>query len=327
MAGTSRQAVSNWRARHGDFPRPAASPKSGPVFRRDEIAAWLRRRGFEVKANQTPPRNVRVLRHFKYLNSDLVREFLAQLEGAVFDESQVKTASTSDKGVGAGVSANIAGIKADLSKSTTSEHERTEKQTAASEFARLFAHLESQDLVQSLPAFDDVIWTDLQAGEIVEVPVTVAFPGFYKLLQLTAGFQALLPLLPPSVGAVTDEQRAMLKLMSDFGAVLESGPLTVIATVATANKNKMVAPLLRQHVRVSPESLEGEATILAKIQRKLRRGDVVSAVELFPGMNKLSPKQLADFDRTMQGPSGGLDLGKSVISYPGVVVTPIALYQ
>lgn len=44
MAGVSRQAVANWRARARDFPLPVADLRSGPVFRRSQIRRWLRRR-------------------------------------------------------------------------------------------------------------------------------------------------------------------------------------------------------------------------------------------------------------------------------------------
>lgn len=44
MAGVSRQAVANWRARFPDFPTPAAELKSGPVFRSDQVRKWLHKR-------------------------------------------------------------------------------------------------------------------------------------------------------------------------------------------------------------------------------------------------------------------------------------------
>lgn len=44
IAGVSRQAVANWRARFPDFPKPLADLKAGPVFRATLIRAWLRRR-------------------------------------------------------------------------------------------------------------------------------------------------------------------------------------------------------------------------------------------------------------------------------------------
>jgi chromosome partitioning protein len=44
MAKVSKQAVANWRARTADFPAPAASLASGPVFHRSQVRSWLRRK-------------------------------------------------------------------------------------------------------------------------------------------------------------------------------------------------------------------------------------------------------------------------------------------
>lgn len=44
VAGVSRQAVANWRARATDFPVAVAELQAGPVFRGAEVRRWLRRR-------------------------------------------------------------------------------------------------------------------------------------------------------------------------------------------------------------------------------------------------------------------------------------------
>lgn len=43
LAGVSSQAVTNWRSRSSDFPSPLADLASGPVFRKSQIRAWLKR--------------------------------------------------------------------------------------------------------------------------------------------------------------------------------------------------------------------------------------------------------------------------------------------
>ena len=50
LFGVSRQAASNWRERHADFPSPAASLKSGPVWQLPDILAWADERDMQVKA-------------------------------------------------------------------------------------------------------------------------------------------------------------------------------------------------------------------------------------------------------------------------------------
>ncbi|MFD0684292.1 N-6 DNA methylase [Actinomadura fibrosa] len=42
LAGVGRAAVSNWRRRHPDFPRPVGGTAASPVFSLAEITAWLR---------------------------------------------------------------------------------------------------------------------------------------------------------------------------------------------------------------------------------------------------------------------------------------------
>ncbi|MGV9269971.1 N-6 DNA methylase [Kitasatospora sp. NPDC003701] len=45
LAGVGRAAVSNWRRRHADFPRPVGGTDSSPTFALDEVASWLRGQG------------------------------------------------------------------------------------------------------------------------------------------------------------------------------------------------------------------------------------------------------------------------------------------
>ncbi|WP_406202504.1 N-6 DNA methylase [Kitasatospora sp. NBC_01560] len=45
LAGVGRAAVSNWRRRHADFPRPVGGTDSSPAFALDEVADWLRAQG------------------------------------------------------------------------------------------------------------------------------------------------------------------------------------------------------------------------------------------------------------------------------------------
>ncbi len=52
MAGVSSQAVANWRVRSPDFPQPLKELASGPVFRRSQVSAWLKRNNRKLAALQ-----------------------------------------------------------------------------------------------------------------------------------------------------------------------------------------------------------------------------------------------------------------------------------
>jgi hypothetical protein len=46
LCHTSKQAVSNWRARPLGFPKPIAELRSGPIFHIKQIEEWLISRGY-----------------------------------------------------------------------------------------------------------------------------------------------------------------------------------------------------------------------------------------------------------------------------------------
>ncbi|WP_225837998.1 N-6 DNA methylase [Streptomyces sp. NK08204] len=45
LAGVGRAAVSNWRRRHADFPKPVGGTETSPSFALAEVEGWLRRQG------------------------------------------------------------------------------------------------------------------------------------------------------------------------------------------------------------------------------------------------------------------------------------------
>ncbi|MFF3465985.1 N-6 DNA methylase [Streptomyces sp. NPDC001984] len=45
LAGVGRAAVSNWRRRHADFPKPVGGTETSPSFALSEVEAWLRKQG------------------------------------------------------------------------------------------------------------------------------------------------------------------------------------------------------------------------------------------------------------------------------------------
>ncbi|MBD0693215.1 N-6 DNA methylase, partial [Streptomyces sp. CBMA123] len=45
LAGVGRAAVSNWRRRHSDFPRPVGGTDASPTFALDQVETWLRAQG------------------------------------------------------------------------------------------------------------------------------------------------------------------------------------------------------------------------------------------------------------------------------------------
>jgi hypothetical protein len=80
MAGVTSQAVANWRSRASDFPQPLSILAAGPVFRRAQISAWLKRNNRKLEDLRTGPGFYSRLRSFR--NDD---EALANCVSRVMD--------------------------------------------------------------------------------------------------------------------------------------------------------------------------------------------------------------------------------------------------
>ncbi|MET0072108.1 MAG: hypothetical protein ABW096_18885, partial [Candidatus Thiodiazotropha sp.] len=71
MAGVSRQAVANWRARSADFPHPLKELASGPVFRRAQVRAWLIRNNRKLDELENGPNFYARLKSYRNDNDKL----------------------------------------------------------------------------------------------------------------------------------------------------------------------------------------------------------------------------------------------------------------
>lgn len=221
-------------------------------------------------------------------------------------------------------------VKGEIGRSSSTELQRKVQQVEASWFDRLYSLMDGEGLIQPLAAFDDDIYRSLGAGEIIEAPVIVRLTGLQQMLDLAADFMdKWVPMLKLGNAGpqVSDETANATKMAEALRGILEQGPLAVIATATGNPRIRFVCRLDRRFLRIAASSVEGEATLLAKIQRKLKDGETVSAVEM-PGFGPLSGQARSEFDSIFQNPNiEGIQLGESSITSPGAVVTVIGLYR
>jgi hypothetical protein len=149
------------------------------------------------------------LRQLLYCDTDLIRQFLAQLEGGIFDEEHQAERTGGRTGVGGEVKAGPLGGRADRGREESQEVERVVCQTEASEFDRLYRSLSQQGNIQFLENIDDAIWDQLQRREIVEVEAVIRPAGLEKISELFIKFQEILPLID-AMGAEGSIQRRVI---------------------------------------------------------------------------------------------------------------------
>lgn len=91
------------------------------------------------------------LRNFLYLDAVLVEQFLAQLEGGVYDEEEQSETSARARGASAGARAGPLGAQLSGSRSGEQTTKRTVRLTPEANFGRLETLLDEQNSLQCAP--------------------------------------------------------------------------------------------------------------------------------------------------------------------------------
>jgi hypothetical protein len=271
------------------------------------------------------------LRQFAYRDDPLVREFLAQLEGGVFDEDTTVQRSGKRKGASGRASLGPVGASADVGRDYAEESRRTTKQTGASEFERLHQLLEQREAIQFLDAIDDNIWSQLRRGEIVEIEAVVQPTGLQKVAELFTTLQQLLPFAQAAGVEETLDSEAMtiLTFIRDLANANPRDSVPIIVSLASTPKYKFAAQLRTDHLVAGEELLEGEVTVLGKIARKLREGETYMVGAVFAGLEQmLDDKSQRELAEVFEKPEvRALGLASPRLEHPAATLTPIALYR
>jgi hypothetical protein len=199
---------------------------------------------------------------------------------------------------------------------------------AASEFDRLFTKLEADGLRVIEDVSDAAEVGDLRRKEFVEVDSRVKVAGLQQVMELFAKFSDALPVME-SLGTdvkVDPKMLAGMQALTSLGG--PDKPLPVVATVRGAAGFRVAAELDRSMLIAS--SLEGDASILLKIQRVLRPDERYLVGDPFGGLLKLMPEKdrakIAESLKSDQLAELGV-VGDVEIGPPAVVGTVVAIYR
>jgi hypothetical protein len=267
------------------------------------------------------------LRHFLYLDDAMVGGFLGQLTGGRVDEEGHRLSATRGKHSGAEASLGMPGARlagrlggdsADIEESSYTVH-----QTPEARFALLYDILQEAQAIQALDAFDDEIWDQIRKGEMLEVETTVSVSAISRLTTLVGSIGPLMEAMETFGEPVDNETTEAIRGIEMLGSVFGTR-VPAIARAAGAPKFKFIATLESGKIQVGLDELDGEATLLAKVQRKLRPGEKFTALDVIPGLSALPKSERRKLGRDLKNSPEFPDVA---VSAPAAVVTPVAVYR
>lgn len=272
-----------------------------------------------------------ILRTFAYLDEHIIDDFLAQIEGGVLDGSYTRKTTTS-KGKGGGVKARAHIFEADVSGNTSSstEEEMKLKETAPVKFTRLYDSLNDNELIQPLNGFDQTIYDQVSVGEIIESRGVARLPQWEHIKQAVDEFGNLAQLMPYFGQSVDQETMDQLDGFSRLAAMKDTGDTYIILSPDGAPSFKIVAKVGMQQLQRTKQDLEGEVTILGKVQRRLEKRETIDVFQLIrntavlENLNRAQRRNMAKQGGRSSTTNSPID---EVIKYPALEVVPLAIYR
>lgn len=268
-----------------------------------------------------------ILRDFLFLDERAVSQYLEQLEGGAYDEESIR--HQGEKGSTFGGGARVGSLEARAERKAVNNEERSAvvRQTPSSRFSRFHGLVSDADLLQELPNLDEDIWSQLEVGEMVEVSASLTIPDVVKGLDMVQSAQSLLPIVSAFNDLMPNDQRIdrqelatvqdQMPVVSGMANQLAQRAVPCIVKVAVNPRFQFFTKLPRESLNVPDiERLDGEATVLGKIQRILGKRDSISIDAEVAGIT------LPRAQRRKQAASSSQEIG-----HPAAVLTPIAIWR
>lgn len=264
------------------------------------------------------------LRDYMYLDEDLVERLLSQVEGGIADEETQTDVEKLDKRRGGSVQA--APLKAELgrTKGTESSTSRTVRQTPDSACSRLIELLEGAGSLQFLEVFDEDIWSQLRRGEALEIDATIGLSAIAQLGGIAEAFEPLIAVMSSAGQEVDAEGMEAIKAFSALSGLMKAIP--VLARPTGAPDYTFIASLKSEALRVDQDQLNGDATILGTLQRRLRPDESWSIFDAF-GLAGLPQSLRKQMEQNMAQTDTDSELGAMVVKPPAALLNPIAIYR
>jgi hypothetical protein len=265
------------------------------------------------------------IREFGYFDREKVEDFVSALEGGLPKERKETRAEKSpqyDVGIDIRLKAERKG------KVKESSWEEIRSATPASLFERLHSLLEQGNMIKAIDASEVQQWDTLQIKEFVEVQGRVELSALEKLFDMLKNLMPFIKTFSPE-----QVQDPAFQNTFKFVQMLESKSYNVRITPFGAPTDKFifVTSLQKEKTVASKEELSDEFTVFGRVKRKLERNETFELFNLLPGGMKPSRKEIRELLTKFKNMPAILGTPPKMqdlrISYPAIILTPVAIYR
>lgn len=268
------------------------------------------------------------LRNFLYLNTKVIEDYIAAIDGYTYDEEAQSISTSSESCVEGKGTLGIATGQGIRTGMKAEEVKRSVKISDAAKFDRIYNYLQD-DETDGLKYYEFITeeeYNKLRRDDFIEVLVTARFSKMKALTDSVVKFAELANILETFTEQNILDKEAK-EAVNGFAALGQLGSDKAISCVFEFEDNKipLVADLNQSFFRCEQSNFVGQAYLLCKVIRKIPKGQSIKLDEIFDDIKKLplNREQRRKMPKEMENPTEVRD----VIKGPALIVSPIAVYQ
>ena len=268
------------------------------------------------------------LRNFLYLNTKVVEDYIAAIDGYTYDEETQEVATSNENAVTGKGALGVASGSGSHTGKQSEEIKRSVRISDAAKFEKVHKYLRSDedDGLKYYEFLTDEDYAGLYRDDFLEVLVTARFSKMKELTNSVRKFAELATVLEN----ITDQQFLDKKTAEAVNGLSMLGQMKSGKEIACVfefddGKHPLVAYLDESYFRCGQDSFVGQAYLLCKVIRKVPKGQSVKLDEIFEDIKKMpmNREQRRSMPKNLDNPAEIRD----VIRGPALVVLPIAVYQ
>ncbi|MDG3547649.1 DUF6414 family protein [Methanobacterium formicicum] len=268
-----------------------------------------------------------ILREFIYFDREKIEDFLSIIEdGLVKEETEIqRNHGTKIKAEGGFKPiANIGGEKG----YQDNELQKLKNSTDASLFQRLYNHLTEKKMIKKVRSIDNKSWNQIKVGELLELDANIEFSALSLLIEKIVNLMEFMEMVgPENVDDKTKEAMLGFKMLSHLSS--KEG-LNIKITLTGNSRYKFVAILSPENIKGTKQELIGKYKVMCRVQKIIRKNEKFELFKLIPGL-ELNKKMITDFLKIFDNlpPMFGKPpkIEDLQVSYPAMIITPIAVYR
>lgn len=266
------------------------------------------------------------LRNFLYLNTKVIEDYMAAIDGYIYDEESQAIMTANENSVSGKGTVGVASGGGTHTGKQSEEVKRNVRISDAAKFDKIIEFLQNNDELKYFEFLEESDYNSLCRDDFVEVLVTARFS---KMKELTDSVKKIAEMA--TIFETFTDQKILDKeaesAVNGFSALeqMKSGKEIACVFEFEDGRYPLIAYLDQSFFRCDQDSFVGQEYLLCKVIRKIPKGKSVKLDEVFDDIRKmpLNREQRRQLPKNMDNP---IEI-RDVIKGPALMVLPIAVYQ